>query len=172
MKKIETDLEGVWIIEPDVFGDERGFFLESYSKRKYEELGIKCEFVQDNHSRSSKGVIRGLHYQSHPGQDKLIRCTRGRIFDVAVDIRKGSKTFGKWISVILSEQNKKQLFIPKGFAHGFATLDEDNEVLYKCSAHYDPETESGYMWNDPKINVKWPIKDPMISERDQNNPNL
>ncbi len=172
MKVHTTALEGILIIDPDVFGDDRGFFLETYNKKKYQEAGINCEFVQDNHSRSIKGVIRGLHYQRYPGQAKLVRCTKGRIFDVAVDIRKGSKTFGKWIGIELSEENKRQIFIPVGFAHGFATMEDLNDVMYKCSNPYDPKTESGIAWNDRTIGVEWPITDPIISNRDSNNPTL
>ena len=167
MKKIETALDKVLIIEPDVFGDDRGFFLESYTKWKYENLGIDCEFVQDNHSRSVKGVIRGLHFQREPGQAKLVRCTKGRIFDVAVDIRALSPTFGEWIGVELSERNKLQLYIPVGFAHGFAALDDLNDVQYKCDSFYDPETEDQIAWNDPDIGIEWPVKEPIISERDK-----
>lgn len=169
MKVEETKLEGVLIIEPDVFGDSRGFFLETYQKERYEEHGIKCDFVQDNHSRSVKGTIRGLHFQVSPAQDKLVRVTRGRVFDVAVDIRKDSPTFGEWVGVDLSEENKKQLFVPIGFAHGFCALEDTNDFEYKCSSYYNPKTEIGIAWNDPDIGVEWPIENPILSERDKNN---
>ena len=167
MKAIKTELEGILIIEPDVYEDGRGFFLESYNKTKYEDIGLDHNFVQDNHSHSGKGVIRGLHFQTNPGQAKLIRCTRGRIFDVSVDIRKESKTYGMWFGIELSEENKRQIFIPIGFAHGFATLDEINDVEYKCSSLYNPETESGFAWNDPHIRIEWPIENPILSKRDK-----
>ncbi len=169
MKVIKTELEGVIIIEPDVFEDERGFFMESYSKKKYEVIGITSDFVQDNHSRSVKGVVRGLHYQSFPGQAKLVRCIKGKIWDVAVDIRKDSTTLGKFVGVELSEKNRKQLFVPADFAHGFASMGRVNDVFYKCGTYYDQKTEYGIAWNDPDISVKWPVKDPIVSDRDRKN---
>ena len=169
MKVEKTKLEGVLIITPDVFEDERGFFFESYSKKKFEEAGINVDFVQDNHSHNVKGVLRGLHYQSGAGEVKLVRCTKGKVFDVAVDIRTDSKTFGKWFGVKLTAENKKMIFIPVGFAHGFCALSKEAEVQYKCSAYYNKETDVGIMWNDSEINVKWPVKLPIISDRDKNN---
>lgn len=162
-------LPGLYLIEPKVFQDERGFFLESYRKDLLAAAGIHSEFVQDNHSRSVRGTIRGIHFQSHPGQDKLVRCTAGAILDVAVDLRSTSPTFGKWAGIELSAGNRRLLFIPAGFAHGFAVL-EDAEVQYKCSEFYNPATESGIMWNDPEIGVEWGIAEPVLSVRDQTNP--
>jgi len=166
-KGIKTAIEGLQVVEPRVFGDDRGFFLESYSKRHFEELGIREEFVQDNHSKSSKGVLRGLHFQVKYPQAKLIRVSSGAIYDVAVDIRKGSPTFGKWFGIELSQSNKKMLFIPSGFAHGFLALEEGTEVLYKSSDYYHPEDESGLIFNDPKINVQWPIDNMTILMSDK-----
>lgn len=174
MKITRTDIEGLIIIEPQVFGDHRGWFCESYSKKKLSECGIDCEFVQDNHSFSAhKGTIRGLHFQLNPkAQAKLVRCTRGRILDVAVDIRKGSPTYKKWVAVELSDENKKQFFIPKGFAHGFLTLTENVEVQYKTDEYYAPEYDRSIAYNDTEINVDWGIKDPILSEKDKKAPKL
>jgi dTDP-4-dehydrorhamnose 3,5-epimerase len=168
----KTLIEGVFLIEPKVFGDTRGFFFESYTKKKYGLTGIDVDFVQDNHSKSSQGVLRGLHYQISKPQDKLVRVTQGMVFDVAVDIRKNSPTFGHWVGFILSEQNMLQLFVPKGFAHGFCVLSEKAEFLYKCSDYYFPEDEGGIIWDDPDLNVNWPIKDPRLSEKDKKYPRL
>jgi len=162
-------LEGLIVVEPKVFRDDRGFFLEPYNAPRYKAAGIEPDFVQDNHSVSSYGVLRGLHFQTKPGQAKLLRCARGRIWDVAVDIRPQSATFGKWWAVELNDTLHNQLFIPIGFAHGFCVLSETAEVMYKCSNVYDPVTESGVAWNDPDIGVAWPVKDPIISNRDMNN---
>lgn len=172
MKVKKTELEDVLIIEPKVYSDLRGSFYESYVKKKYEEHGIHDEFIQDNHSISRKGVLRGLHYQENPGQAKLVRVTRGEVFDVAVDIRKGSSTFGKWSGVRLSGENHRQLYIPIGFAHGFCVLSETAEFLYKCSEYYAPSGERGILWNDPDIGIAWPIKDPILSEKDEGLPRL
>ena len=156
MKISATDLPGVLIIEPVVHGDARGFFQETYHARRYAEAGIALPFVQDNHSRSGPGILRGLHYQrSHP-QGKLVRVTQGAVFDVAVDIRKGSPSFGKWVGVTLSEDNARQLYVPPGFAHGFCTLSERVDFLYKCTDYYHPEDEQGVLWNDPDIGIDWP----------------
>ena len=167
------EIPEVILIEPVVFEDERGFFMETYKYSDFSNFGIKERFVQDNHSKSKKGVLRGLHYQKNPkAQGKLVRCIRGKIFDVAVDIRKGSPTFGKWVGVILSEENKRMLYIPKGFAHGFCVLSDEAEVVYKCTEEYSPENDRGIIWNDKDIGIKWPIKDPILSEKDKKHPTL
>ncbi len=166
----KTDIEGVIIIESDLFQDERGFFKEIFHLDKYKDLAEV--FVQDNHSNSRKGVLRGLHYQLERPQEKLITAIRGEIFDVAVDIRKGSPTFGKWIGSLLSATNKKQLFIPTGFAHGFCVLSETADVMYKCSELYSPEDEYNLLWSDPEINIEWPISDLVISKKDSAAPEL
>ncbi|RLB10630.1 MAG: dTDP-4-dehydrorhamnose 3,5-epimerase [Deltaproteobacteria bacterium] len=161
------------LIEPKVFTDKRGFFLESYKYSDFKKMGIEAHFLQDNHSYSKKGVIRGLHYQNPPkAQGKLVRVIAGEVFDVAVDIRKGSPTYGKWEAVILSADNKRMLYIPAGFAHGFCVLSESAEVLYKSTDEYAPEYEAGIVWNDPDINIDWPIKDPILSEKDLSLPVL
>ena len=165
MQVSKTPIDGLLTIKPKIFADPRGMFYEVYSENKYEEHGIPC-FVQDNHSVSKKGVLRGLHYQVNPGQGKLVRVTRGEVLDVAVDIRKQSPTYGKWWGLSLSETNNFQLYIPIGFAHGFCVLSESAEVLYKCSDYYSPENERGIMWNDPDLAIDWPIKNPIISEKD------
>lgn len=170
MNFIKTDIPDVIIFEPKVFGDERGFFLESFNQQTFEEAtGLKREFVQDNHSRSSKGVLRGLHYQLPPmAQGKLVRVVQGEVFDVAVDIRKSSPTFGQWVGVILSAENKRQLWVPEGFAHGFLTLSETAEFLYKTTNYYSPKDESGILWSDSAIGIQWPqITQPLLSEKDK-----
>lgn len=174
MKIVQTFINGLIIIEPTVFGDHRGWFFESYSKENLKANGIKCEFVQDNHSYSSqKGTLRGLHFQLSPrAQTKLVRCTRGSILDVAVDLRKGSPTYKQWISVQLTAENKKQLLIPKGFAHGFLTLTNDVEVQYKTDEYYAPEYDRGIAYNDKELSVNWGIEDPILSEKDKNAPML
>ncbi|WP_297445084.1 dTDP-4-dehydrorhamnose 3,5-epimerase [Desulfurobacterium sp.] len=172
---LKTEISEVIIVKPRVFGDERGFFLETYKKSDFTKAGINGEFVQDNHSKSRKGVLRGLHYQAKPKmQGKLVRCIKGRIFDVAVDIREGSPTFGKWVGVELSEENKLMLWIPEGFAHGFLTLSEEAEIVYKVSgSEYSPEHDRSIRWNDPQIGIEWPIdKEPLLSEKDRNAPFL
>ena len=162
-----TKLKDCLVIEPKVFGDNRGFFLETFSKQRYrEEAGITLEFIQDNHSRSVKGGLRGLHFQKTTPQGKLIRAVRGSVFDVAVDIRPGSDTFGQWTSMELSEQNKKQLWVPPGFAHGFQALCDDTELEYKCTAYYDPDDEGSILWSDPNLNIPWPINCPTLSAKD------
>jgi len=167
---VETcEIEGLKVITPTVFGDSRGYFMETYNKNDFVNAGIDLEFVQDNQSASSKGVLRGLHFQNKFPQDKLVRVLSGEVFDVAVDLRKGSKTFGKWFGVLLSAENKKQFFIPKGFAHGFVVLSDHAEFAYKCSDFYHPEDEGGLLWNDPEIGIEWPIPDGMelnLSEKD------
>ncbi len=165
-KKIETGIEGLYIIEPTVFGDSRGFFLETYSKKDFSEIGIDVEFVQDNHSKSKKNVLRGLHFQKEFAQGKLVRVVRGKVLDVGVDLRRDSKTFGKSFVVELSEENKKMFFIPAGFAHGFLTLEDDTEFMYKCTELYHPEVDSGIIWNDKDLNIKWELEKYGIKESD------
>jgi dTDP-4-dehydrorhamnose 3,5-epimerase len=174
VERIETGLEGVCLIRPRVFTDHRGFFMESYSERAFADLGITCRFVQDNHSRSRRGVLRGLHYQIRHSQAKLVRVTLGRVFDVAVDIRRGSPSFGRWVGAELSDDNRLMLFAPAGFAHGFLVLSEDAEFQYKCSDFYTPEAERGVAWDDPEIGIEWPIQDlqPILSDKDLANVRL
>jgi len=163
----------VILIKPKVFGDERGFFMETYKRSDFERAGIKGEFLQDNHSRSRYGVLRGLHFQREPhAQAKIVRCIRGVIYDVAVDLRKNSPTFGKYVGVILSEYNIYMLYIPRGFAHGFLVLSGEAEVVYKVDNEYAPHSEGGLIWNDPDVNIPWPIEDPVLSEKDQKWPTL
>ncbi len=176
-KKIETSIEGVYIIEPTVFRDDRGYFMEIYSKTEFEEIGLYYNFVQDNQSKSKKGVLRGLHFQKENPQAKLVRVLKGEVFDVAVDLRPKSKSYGKWEGVILSEENKKMFMIPKGFAHGFLVLSEEAEFTYKCDDIYNKATEGGLLWNDPDIGINWPlgnmkISELLTSEKDQNWPTL
>lgn len=174
MKIIKTKLNGVLIIEPDVFGDNRGFFMESWNKKKMEEVGLYYDFVQDNHSKSTvKGTLRGIHFQKgDKAQAKLVRCVKGVVLDVAVDLRKNSPTFKQWVGVELSAENKKQLLIPRGFGHGFLTLTDDVEFLYKADNYYTPEAECGIRWNDPDIGVEWGVENPILSEKDKINPLL
>lgn len=167
MNIIKTKLHGVVIIEPKVFGDERGFFLETFHSERYRDAGIDITFVQDNHSRSSGGVLRGLHFQKTKPQGKLVRVVRGEVFDVAVDIRKDSVTFGQWEGVVLSEDNKRQFYVPPGFAHGFVTLSKTADFEYKCTDYYDPSDEGSIRWNDPDIAINWPITLPKLSEKDE-----
>ncbi len=169
MKVLETALPGVLIIEPKVHGDPRGFFLESYHAQRYAEAGLPDTFVQDNHSRSGRGVLRGLHYQLRNPQGKLVRVTQGEVFDVAVDIRAGSPHFGKWVGVNLSGENHRQFYVPPGFAHGFCVVSETADFLYKCTSYYDPASEHGVRWNDPAIGIQWPDLEYRLSEKDQNN---
>lgn len=170
MKVIKTKLEGAIIIEPKVFGDHRGFFMETYQKERYQEAGIPLEFVQDNHSRSTRGVLRGLHFQKTKPQGKLVRVVSGEVFDVAVDIRKDSPTYGQWEGVLLSEDNKRQFYVPPGFAHGFVVLSETADFEYKCTDYYDPSDEGSLLWNDPDLAIEWPIEDVQLSEKDQHAP--
>ena len=174
MNVIETTLAEVLILEPKVFGDARGWFMESWSKKKMEDAGIFVDFVQDNHSfAAEKGTLRGLHYQLNPmAQAKLLRVSRGTIFDVAVDIRRGSPTYAKWVGIELSAENHRQLFIPRGFAHGFVTLTNDVEVLYKADNLYAPECDGNIRWDDPEIGIKWPIAPVVLSEKDAAAPAL
>lgn len=175
MKIIESNLPGVLIVEPKIFGDHRGWFMETFNNAFFQEAGIQLNFVQDNQSFSAvKGTLRGLHYQLNPkAQAKLVRCNKGAIFDVAIDIRKGSPTFGKWFGIELTAENKKQLLIPKGFAHGFMTITDDVEVQYKVDGLYAPECEGGIIWNDPIIGIKWPMEiNPVLSAKDEKAPTL
>jgi dTDP-4-dehydrorhamnose 3,5-epimerase len=168
IRVIPTKLEGVLLVETSFFRDERGFFLESYSQRRYAAAGIDVTFVQDNHSRSAQGVLRGLHYQDRRApMGKLIRCTQGSVFDVAVDLRVGSPTFGEWVGVELSAEQMNQVYIPPGFGHGFAALSPVADLQYKCTAYYAPETEGCIAWNDPDIAIRWPVSAPTLSKRDQ-----
>jgi len=172
MKRIETSLPGVCLIEPSVFEDERGFFFESYHEMKFADLGIKDTFVQDNHARSIKHTLRGLHYQIKHPQSKLCRLVQGEVLDVVVDIRRGSPHFGKWECGVLSAENKRQMYVPGGFAHGYLVLSETAEFLYKCSDFYNPEYERGVAWNDVDIGINWGIESPILSARDSGNPPL
>lgn len=170
MKVIETEIPDVKIIEPAVFGDERGFFMETWNQNKFEELvtGKPTKFVQDNHSKSQKGILRGLHYQTENTQGKLVRVVSGEVFDVAVDIRKDSPTFGQWVGVYLSAENKRQLWIPEGFAHGFYVTSDEAEFVYKCTDYYNPAAEHSILWNDPEIGILWPCNsDISLSEKDK-----
>ena len=169
MKIVKTNLDDCVIIEPEVFGDERGFFLETFQAERYASLaGINTPFVQDNHSRSSKGVLRGMHYQKEKPQGKLVRVVSGEVYDVAVDLRKGSCTFGQFASVILSAENKLQFWVPPGFAHGFVVLSDIADFEYKCTDYYDPSDEGSVLWNDSDIKIPWPIDKPSLSEKDAN----
>lgn len=174
MNIVKTNVEDVIIIEPKVFGDHRGWFTETYSKEKFKEHGVEIDFIQDNHSFSAqKGTLRGLHFQLNPkAQTKLVRCTKGKILDVAVDIREGSPTYKKWVAVELTEENKKQLLVPKGFAHGFITLTDNVEVQYKVDEYYSPENDRSIRYDDPEIGVDWGIEAPILSEKDLNAPLL
>lgn len=170
IKVTPCGIEGLYVIEPSVFGDERGYFMETYNQNDMKEVGLNMVFVQDNQSMSVKGVLRGLHYQKQYPQGKLVRVVRGTVFDVAVDLRAGSKTYGKWHGVELSDENKKQFYIPEGFAHGFLVLSDVAEFCYKCTDFYRPGDEGGMIWNDPEIGIAWPIPEGMeliISEKDQ-----
>lgn len=168
MKITQASLPGLLIIEPKVFGDNRGYFFESYNDVRYQEAGINCNFVQDNMSRSQKNTLRGLHFQTQQMQDKLVTVSKGAVFDVAVDIRIGSPTFGQWHASILSDENHLQLFVPKGFAHGFCVLSDEADFHYKCSDYYAPQFEAGIIWNDPEIGIKWPLTtEPIMSAKDK-----
>ena len=170
---VETcEIEGLKIITPTVFGDNRGYFMETYNHNDFKEAGIDQVLVQDNQSASRKGVLRGLHFQIHHPQDKLVRVIKGEVYDVAVDLREGSATYGKWHGVLLSEENKKQLLIPRGFGHGFVTLTDEVEFLYKADNYYAPEADGGIRWNDPEIGVDWGVENPILSAKDEKNPLL
>jgi dTDP-4-dehydrorhamnose 3,5-epimerase len=172
MKFIHTELDGVLVIQPDIFRDPRGFFLETYQQHKYREAGIAELFVQDNHSRSARGTIRGLHAQRMHPQGKLLRVLEGEIFDVVVDIRKGSPTFRRWIKVVMTSDNVLQTYVPPGFAHGFCVRSQFAEVEYKCTDFYDPSDELRIIWNDPSIGVQWPTVEPLLSDKDRNGQTL
>jgi dTDP-4-dehydrorhamnose 3,5-epimerase len=173
VKVVPTELPGVVLIEPTVHGDERGFFVETFQVRRYlENAGISLDFVQDNHSRSRRGVLRGLHLQKARPQGKLVRVARGEVFDVAADIDPASPTFGRWVGAILSDTNQHQLWIPPGYAHGYAVLSEVADFEYKCTDYYDPQSEAGVVWNDPKLSIAWPIAEPTLSARDRMLPTL
>ena len=166
MNVLPTELEEVFVIEPRVFNDKRGFFFETYQRERYAEFGIKPDFVQDNCSYSVQGTLRGLHYQHPRPQDKLVQVLQGEIYDIALDIRRGSPTFGQWAGAYLSDQNKRQLYIPEGFAHGFYVRSDIAYFAYKCTDYYHPESERGIIWNDPVLNIQWGCKEPLISEKD------
>ena len=172
LKFSRESIPEIIMIEPDVFNDERGFFMEFYHSDRYNEIGIKKPFLQDNHSHSKKGVLRGLHYQLKNPQEKLVYVIRGEIYDVAVDIRFGSPTFGQWAGALLSDKNRRQLFIPEGFAHGFCVLSETSDVIYKCTDIYTPGDEYGILWSDSEVDITWPIKKPIYSDKDGKNPKL
>jgi dTDP-4-dehydrorhamnose 3,5-epimerase len=172
VKFVPTELPGVISIEPDVHGDPRGFFLETYHRARYEEGGVEGEFVQDNHSRSKGGILRGLHMQYEHLQAKLVRVVEGEVFDVAVDVRRGSPHFGKWVAAVLSAENFKQLYIPPGFAHGFYVTSEAAQFVYKCTDFYHPETELTIAWNDPDLAIRWPTENPNVSAKDANGQRL
>ena len=174
MNFIKTEIEGLVIVEPKVFGDHRGFFMESWSDRAFAEAGLNYTFVQDNHSSSTvKGTLRDIHFQrGDKAQAKLVRCVRGRVLDVAVDLRPGSPTYKKWVAVELSEENKRMVMIPRGFGHGFVTLTDNVEFLYKADNPYAPESEGGIRWNDPELNIDWGLQNPVLSDKDKVNPFL
>ena len=172
MKIIETKFPDVFLFEPKKFGDERGFFVETYRDSIFRELDVNETFVQDNHSRSSKGILRGLHYQLQHTQGKLVRVARGCVFDVAVDVRKGSPTFGQWFGAILDDDALRMMYVPPGYAHGFVVLSDIADFHYKCTDYYHPESEQGIAWNDPGIGIEWPLSDVTLSQKDQQNPLL
>jgi dTDP-4-dehydrorhamnose 3,5-epimerase len=171
-ERLPTKLDGVVLVEPQVHGDERGFMVETFRRDAWAELGIEVEFVQQNHSRSARDTLRGLHFQTEPGQAKLVRCPRGRVFDVAVDLRRGSPTRGQWEGHVLDDEAHRQLFVPAGFGHGFVVLSDVADVTYQLSSLYDPATEAGIAWDDPDVGVDWPVDEPLLSERDKLAPRL
>jgi len=172
VKVIETQLAGVLIVEPKVFGDHRGFFLETFQVERYRDAGIGLPFVQDNHSRSQRGVLRGLHFQRSRPQGKLVSVSRGAVYDVAVDINPDSPTCGQYVGVELNDENHRQLWVPPGYAHGFCVLSEVADFQYKCTDYYQPEDEGGLLWNDPDVGIPWPVAEPQLSAKDQLNPRL
>jgi len=172
MEVIQTSLDGVLIVEPRIFGDSRGFFKEVYHQDRYKEVGISEDFVQDNVSRSARGVLRGMHFQKSKPQGKLIQCLRGEIVDVIVDINPSSKTYGHYESITINDENHRQVYVPPGYAHGFCVVSEIADISYKCTDFYYPEDEGGLIWNDPDIGIDWPIKDPNLSEKDKVHPQL
>ena len=172
---IKTKIKDLYIIEPKVFGDDRGYFMESYNRRDFEEAGLDMVFVQDNESKSKKGVLRGMHFQTKFTQGKLVRCTQGEVYDVAVDLRKGSSTYGQWEGVLLSAENKRQFYVPEGFAHGFLVLSDEAVFNYKCTNLYAPEYDGGLLWNDPDVGIEWPLEgidEIILSEKDKKQPKL
>ena len=171
-QRVDTRIDGLVLIEPEVHGDERGFLVETFRDELWRELGIEMSAAQENHSRSSRDILRGLHFQTSPGQAKLVRCMRGRIWDVAVDLRRDSPTYGQWEGHELDDERHRQFLVPIGFAHGFCVLSEVADVAYKLSSLYDPATEAGISWDDPDVGVEWPVSDPKLSERDRNAPRL
>lgn len=171
-KRLQTKLDGVVLLEPVVHGDERGFMVETFSREAWAEQGVGVEFVQHNHSRSRRGTLRGIHFQTRPGQAKLVRCARGEILDVAVDLRRESPSFGQWEGHVLDDVRHRQLFVPVGFGHGFAVLSDEADVAYQVSSLYDPATEAGIAWDDPDVGIDWQVSDPLLSERDKTAPKL
>lgn len=171
-RRLETKLDGVVLIEPDVHGDERGFLVETFRRDAWAEMGVEVAFVQHNQSRSARNTLRGIHFQTEPGQAKLVRCPRGTIFDVAVDLRRDSRTFGQWEGHLLDDQRHRQLFVPVGCGHGFAVLSEWADATYLLSSTYDPATEAGIAWDDPDVGVEWPVTEPLLSDRDKSAPSL
>ena len=172
MKVTTCDLQGLLIIEPDVFGDKRGYFMESWNRQRYREAGLDFDFVQDNFSLSRRGTLRGLHFQNPFAQGKLVSVLQGEVFDVGVDIRRASPTFGRWFGMTLSAENKRQFFLPPGFAHGFLVLSEMALFHYKCTDYYSPKAEQGFRWDDPDVGIKWPVENPILSQRDAAAPRL
>ena len=172
MKVTTCDLQGLLIIEPDVFGDTRGYFMESWNRQRYRDAGLDFDFVQDNFSLSRRGTLRGLHFQNPFAQGKLVSVLQGEVFDVGVDIRRGSPTFGRWFGMTLSAENKRQFFLPPGFAHGFLVLSEMALFHYKCTDYYSPKDEQGFRWDDPEVGIKWPVENPILSQRDAAAPRL
>jgi dTDP-4-dehydrorhamnose 3,5-epimerase len=171
-RRVDTDLVGLFVVEPEVHGDERGFLVETFREDVWRDLGVDVGFVQENQSRSARATLRGLHFQRAPGQAKLVRCLRGTIWDVAVDLRRDSPTYRRWEGLELDDRSQRQLLIPVGFAHGFCVLSETADVAYKLSSYYDPATEAGFAWNDPDVGIEWPMSNPTLSERDRSAPRL
>jgi dTDP-4-dehydrorhamnose 3,5-epimerase len=172
VKLLETQIDGLVALEPDAHGDERGFLVETFRSGEWANGGIDLDFVQENHSRSVKDTLRGIHFQTSPGQAKLVGCARGRIWDVAVDLRRDSPTYRQWEGFELDDSTHRQLLVPVGFGHGFCVLSDEADVIYKLSSYYDPETEAGIAWDDPEVNVEWPVSKPLLSERDKSAPKL
>jgi dTDP-4-dehydrorhamnose 3,5-epimerase len=171
-KRIDTRIDGLVLVEAEAHGDERGFLLESFREDAWRELGVEGEFVQENHSRSGRGILRGIHFQTAPGQAKLVRCVRGAIWDVAVDLRSDSPSYRRWEGYELSDSNHRQLFVPAGFGHGFVVLSDVADVAYKLTSYYDPATEAGIAWDDPDVAIEWPVAEPQVSDRDRQAPRL
>jgi dTDP-4-dehydrorhamnose 3,5-epimerase len=170
--RIATAIDGLVLLEVTAHGDERGFLAETFRADSWREAGVDVDFIQDNHSRSAARTLRGMHFQTEPGQAKLVRCARGAIWDVAVDLRRGSASFGRWEGHELSDANQRQLLVPVGFAHGFCVLSESADVIYKLSSYYEAATEAGFAWDDPEVGIEWPVSDPLLSERDRSAPRL